>query len=69
MKFSLSLQFLCIEISFRISNGFPSANGGDKQVSGGENKPFSSFKSQYVENGWRYVYKVTIIGSRICAFD
>jgi len=30
-------------------------SGGIKQGRGGENKPFSSFKRQYLENGRRYV--------------
>jgi len=38
------------KVSFRHSNGL-AQSGGVKQGRGGENKPFCSFKRQYLEHG------------------
>jgi len=47
-----SLQYLRVKFHPEILRGSP--RWGVKQGRGGENKPFSSFKRQYLENGRRY---------------
>jgi len=48
----LNALFSSVQITL-ISHGVPPL-GGVKQDKGAENKPFSGFKRQYLENGSRY---------------